>query len=109
VDFHPHYLIWVCQPGSNQEECDSQCIANGAYCCPDPDDDISRGYAGRDVLRVGAFAGGGGGLAIGRLFWVGRGCLFCLLGVKGLSAWSQPARQGRRASWTLDGGVSQGF
>ncbi|KIZ05710.1 Vacuolar-sorting receptor 2 [Monoraphidium neglectum] len=51
VDFHPHYLIWVCQPGSNQEECDSQCIANGAYCCPDPDDDISRGYAGRDVLR----------------------------------------------------------
>lgn len=77
MDFHPHYLIWVCQPGSNQEECDSQCIANGAYCCPDPDDDISRGYAGRDVLRVGAFAGGGGG-ASDWTFVLGRPGLFIL-------------------------------
>jgi hypothetical protein len=35
-------------------ECDSQCIRGGAYCCPDPDDNILEGYSGADVLKVGA-------------------------------------------------------
>lgn len=52
VDFRPHYLIWVCQGSSSKEECDSQCIRDGAYCCPDPDDNIHQGYSGADVLKV---------------------------------------------------------
>ena len=31
-------------------ECVSQCINNGRYCCPDPDDDFEAGYSGRDVV-----------------------------------------------------------
>ena len=53
VSFSPHYLIWVCQFGSDADECKTQCIKQGAYCCPDPDDDIHEGYSGRDVLLVG--------------------------------------------------------
>lgn len=52
VDFQPHYLIWVCQGSNNKEVCDSQCIRGGAYCCPDPDDNIHEGYSGADVLQV---------------------------------------------------------
>jgi hypothetical protein len=57
VKFSPHYLIWVCQFGSDADECKTQCIKQGAYCCPDPDDDIHEGYSGRDVLLVGGFCG----------------------------------------------------
>jgi hypothetical protein len=58
VSFQPHYLIWVCQFGAESEECKTQCIRNGAYCCPDPDDNIAEGYSGADVLLVssGGFA-----------------------------------------------------
>jgi hypothetical protein len=52
VKFTPHYLIWVCQFSSDAEECKTQCIRQGAYCCPDPDDNIYEGYSGRDVLLV---------------------------------------------------------
>jgi hypothetical protein len=52
VSFQPHYLIWVCQFGAESEECKTQCIRNGAYCCPDPDDNIAEGYSGADVLLV---------------------------------------------------------
>lgn len=52
VSFQPHYLIWVCQYGAESEECKTQCIRNGAYCCPDPDDNIVEGYSGADVLMV---------------------------------------------------------
>lgn len=52
VQFTPHYLIWVCQFSSDAEECKTQCIRQGAYCCPDPDDNIYEGYSGRDVLLV---------------------------------------------------------
>lgn len=54
VSFMPHYLIWVCEYGSTAEECKSQCIRDGSYCCPDPDDDINEGYSGVDVLLVRA-------------------------------------------------------
>jgi hypothetical protein len=50
--FRPHYLIWVCAGGDSPEMCDSQCIRDGAYCAPDPDEDIHKGYSGADVLRV---------------------------------------------------------
>jgi hypothetical protein len=52
VRFEPHYLIWVCQFGADSPECRSQCIRGGAYCCPDPDDDLQRGYSGADVLLM---------------------------------------------------------
>lgn len=52
VTFKPHYLLWVCQYGADAEECKMQCIRNGAYCCPDPDDDIHEGYSGKEVLLV---------------------------------------------------------
>ncbi len=53
VQFTPHYLTWVCQYAADTpEECQSQCIRGGRYCCPDPDDNIQQGYSGRDVLLV---------------------------------------------------------
>lgn len=58
VSFQPHYLIWVCQFGAESEECKTQCIRNGAYCCPDPDDNIVEGYSGADVLMVSCLAAG---------------------------------------------------
>jgi hypothetical protein len=50
--FQPHYLIWVCQYGADSPECRSQCVRGGAYCCPDPDDDLQKGYSGADVLLM---------------------------------------------------------
>ncbi len=56
VSFEPHYLLWTCDGSADsKEECASQCIRGGAYCCPDPDDDIHEGYSGADVLRVRGF------------------------------------------------------
>jgi hypothetical protein len=52
VKFEPHYLIWVCQYGADSPECRSQCVRGGAYCCPDPDDDLQKGYTGADVLLM---------------------------------------------------------
>mmetsp|Transcript_35076 Transcript_35076/g.83213 ORF Transcript_35076/g.83213 Transcript_35076/m.83213 type:complete len:724 (+) Transcript_35076:209-2380(+) len=51
ADFEPHYLIWVCPPQyTESEQCRKQCIYNGQYCCPDPEDDMEIGYDGKDVI-----------------------------------------------------------
>jgi hypothetical protein len=52
VTFQPRYLMWVCEYGPDAEECKSQCIRNGKYCCPDPDDNLHEGYSGAQVLMV---------------------------------------------------------
>lgn len=49
--FEPHYLIWVCPPQYvDTPQCLSQCIYNGRYCCPDPEDDLDKGYDGKEVI-----------------------------------------------------------
>ena len=51
TQFEPHYLIWVCPPQyKDSEQCTKQCIYDGRYCCPDPEDDMSTGYDGKDVI-----------------------------------------------------------
>jgi len=51
TQFTPHYVTWLCPPEYiNDPACVSQCINNGRYCCPDPDDDLNKGYSGRDVV-----------------------------------------------------------
>mmetsp|Transcript_30581 Transcript_30581/g.76515 ORF Transcript_30581/g.76515 Transcript_30581/m.76515 type:complete len:721 (+) Transcript_30581:167-2329(+) len=51
ADFEPHYLIWVCPPRfQDSPQCQSQCIYSGRYCCPDPEDDMDKGYDGKDVI-----------------------------------------------------------
>ena len=51
TQFTPHYVTWLCPPEYiNDPACVSQCINNGRYCCPDPDDDLQHGYSGRDVV-----------------------------------------------------------
>lgn len=53
ADFEPHYLIWVCPPRfQDSPQCQSQCIYSGRYCCPDPEDDMDKGYDGKDVILV---------------------------------------------------------
>lgn len=49
--FTPHYITWYCPRAfieSNQ--CKSQCINNGRYCAPDPEQDFGEGYDGKDVV-----------------------------------------------------------
>ncbi|WCJ33268.1 VACUOLAR SORTING RECEPTOR 6 [Euphorbia peplus] len=49
--FTPHYITWYCPKAfllSNQ--CKSQCINNGRYCAPDPEQDFGEGYEGKDVV-----------------------------------------------------------
>lgn len=49
--FTPHYLVWSCPLAyRGNSQCTSQCIHNGRYCAPDPDDDLNKGYQGRDVM-----------------------------------------------------------
>ncbi|GMI89911.1 binding protein of 80 kDa 1;2, VACUOLAR SORTING RECEPTOR 2, VACUOLAR SORTING RECEPTOR 1;2 [Hibiscus trionum] len=51
TQFIPHYITWFCPEAFLQsEQCKSQCINNGRYCVPDPDQDFSEGYAGKDVV-----------------------------------------------------------
>ena len=51
TQFTPHYVTWLCPPGSeNEDYCVKQCINNGRYCCPDPDDDFEEGFSGADVV-----------------------------------------------------------
>ncbi|KAG2428538.1 hypothetical protein HYH02_014342 [Chlamydomonas schloesseri] len=51
--FSPHYLLWNCPPAFlNTTECQTECIMNGTYCVPDPDDDPTKGYSGREVLAM---------------------------------------------------------
>uniref|UniRef100_A0A7C8ZZS2 EGF-like calcium-binding domain-containing protein n=1 Tax=Opuntia streptacantha TaxID=393608 RepID=A0A7C8ZZS2_OPUST len=49
--FTPHYITWYCPKiflGSSQ--CKSQCINQGRYCAPDPEQDFTEGYEGKDVV-----------------------------------------------------------
>lgn len=71
LDFSPHHLLWTCAGrGGSEADCAAQCVRGGAYCSPDPDDDIGKGYSGADVLRVrierGAVRAGGAAAACER-------------------------------------------
>ncbi|KAL2612185.1 hypothetical protein R1flu_023877 [Riccia fluitans] len=49
--FTPHYMVWFCPPRYlDSRECQSQCLNNGRYCSPDPEDDFDSGYEGKDVV-----------------------------------------------------------
>tara|TARA_B110000977_G_scaffold108415_1_gene141097 strand:+ start:6886 stop:8667 length:1782 start_codon:yes stop_codon:yes gene_type:complete len=51
TQFTPHYVTWLCPPEAIHEDfCTSQCINNGRYCCPDPDDDFAVGFSGADIV-----------------------------------------------------------
>ena len=51
TQFTPHYVTWLCPKTYRQtRECQSQCINHGRYCAPDPDDDLNKGYDGKDVV-----------------------------------------------------------
>ena len=51
TQFTPHYITWFCpEEYRDSEECMSECIGGGRYCAPDPDDDLSSGYEGKDVV-----------------------------------------------------------
>ncbi|KAL0338066.1 UNVERIFIED_CONTAM: Vacuolar-sorting receptor 1 [Sesamum angustifolium] len=49
-DERVEYELWT---NSNDEwsQCKSQCINHGRYCAPDPEQDFSRGYDGKDVVE----------------------------------------------------------
>ena len=49
--FTPHYITWYCpQAFVISKQCKSQCINHGRYCAPDPEQDFSSGYEGKDVV-----------------------------------------------------------
>ncbi|TVU30787.1 hypothetical protein EJB05_22428 [Eragrostis curvula] len=49
--FTPHYITWYCpQAFVISKQCKSQCINHGRYCAPDPEQDFSTGYEGKDVV-----------------------------------------------------------
>ncbi|PWZ25006.1 Vacuolar-sorting receptor 1 [Zea mays] len=49
--FTPHYITWYCpQAFVISKQCKSQCINHGRYCAPDPEQDFSIGYEGKDVV-----------------------------------------------------------
>ncbi|KAJ0801109.1 putative EGF-like calcium-binding domain, PA domain, complement Clr-like EGF [Helianthus annuus] len=49
--FTPHYITWYCpQAFTISKQCKSQCINHGRYCAPDPEQDFSSGYEGKDVV-----------------------------------------------------------
>ncbi|KAG0488950.1 hypothetical protein HPP92_007761 [Vanilla planifolia] len=49
--FTPHYITWYCPEAFIlSKQCKSQCINNGRYCAPDPEQDFSIGYEGKDVV-----------------------------------------------------------
>ncbi|XP_051132627.1 vacuolar-sorting receptor 3-like [Andrographis paniculata] len=51
TQFTPHYITWYCpQAFTSSKQCKSQCINNGRYCAPDPEQDFSSGYDGKDVV-----------------------------------------------------------
>ncbi|KAF8404893.1 hypothetical protein HHK36_009788 [Tetracentron sinense] len=51
TQFTPHYITWYCpQAFTVSKQCKSQCINHGRYCAPDPEQDFSRGYEGKDVV-----------------------------------------------------------
>ncbi|KAI3843931.1 hypothetical protein MKX03_011594 [Papaver bracteatum] len=49
--FTPHYPIWYCPIAFTlTKQRKSQCINQGRYCAPDPNQDFSKGYDGKDVV-----------------------------------------------------------
>ncbi|ERN14923.1 hypothetical protein AMTRI_Chr02g213480 [Amborella trichopoda] len=49
--FTPHYITWFCPEAFLlSKQCKSQCINHGRYCAPDPEQDFSVGYDGKDVV-----------------------------------------------------------
>ncbi|XP_065628746.1 vacuolar-sorting receptor 6-like [Quercus suber] len=51
VKITPHYITWYCpQAFTLSSQCKSQCINNGRYCAPDPEQDFGVGYEGKDVV-----------------------------------------------------------
>ncbi|KAL9242113.1 hypothetical protein vseg_016146 [Gypsophila vaccaria] len=51
TQFTPHYITWYCPEAFTvSKQCKSQCINHGRYCAPDPEQDFSRGYEGKDVV-----------------------------------------------------------
>ncbi|KAJ6803544.1 vacuolar-sorting receptor 1-like [Iris pallida] len=51
TQFTPHYITWYCPESFVlSKQCKSQCINHGRYCAPDPEQDFSRGYDGKDVV-----------------------------------------------------------
>ncbi|GER44296.1 vacuolar sorting receptor family protein [Striga asiatica] len=59
TQFTPHYITWYCPEAFiPSKQCKSQCINHGrycvdtlTYCSPDPEQDFSRGYDGKDVVE----------------------------------------------------------
>ncbi|RDY06901.1 Vacuolar-sorting receptor 2 [Mucuna pruriens] len=51
TQFTPRYITWFCPEAFLlSKQCKSQCINNGRYCAPDPEQDFSKGYDGKDVV-----------------------------------------------------------
>lgn len=51
TQFTPHYITWYCPEAFIlSKQCKSQCINRGRYCAPDPEQDFSKGYDGKDVV-----------------------------------------------------------
>ncbi|RWW03597.1 hypothetical protein GW17_00033236 [Ensete ventricosum] len=51
TQFTPHYITWYCPEAFLlSKQCKSQCINRGRYCAPDPEQDFSKGYDGKDVV-----------------------------------------------------------
>ncbi|KAH6789916.1 vacuolar sorting receptor 3 [Perilla frutescens var. frutescens] len=50
TQFTPHYITWYCPEAFTvSKQCKSQCLNHGRYCAPDPEQDFSSGYDGKDV------------------------------------------------------------
>ncbi|KAL2899790.1 Vacuolar-sorting receptor 2 [Bienertia sinuspersici] len=51
TQFTPRYITWYCPEAFIlSKQCMSQCINHGRYCAPDPEQDFSVGYDGKDVV-----------------------------------------------------------
>ncbi|KAM0822766.1 hypothetical protein ACQ4PT_052143 [Festuca glaucescens] len=51
TQFAPHYITWYCPEAFVlSKQCTSQCINHGRYCAPDPEQDFTTGYDGKDVV-----------------------------------------------------------
>ncbi|KAJ3682914.1 hypothetical protein LUZ60_013141 [Juncus effusus] len=54
--FTPHYITWYCPEAFIlSKQCKSQCINKGRYCAPDPEEDFSTGYDGKDVVVMNLY------------------------------------------------------
>ncbi|WOK94409.1 vacuolar-sorting receptor 4-like [Canna indica] len=51
TQFTPRYVTWYCPEAFIiSRQCKSQCINRGRYCAPDPEENFSTGYEGKDVV-----------------------------------------------------------